>query len=236
MKPCLQTRLLGRGLALVFCVLLTGCSSIVKESGSLSSSEFKINSVAKTDINLVTETHQTIVFQALRELAFKLYKRNPNEWRKSGYRDVEEAVAELVRFPFMAVKGQRSIDCIRLSFDEGFKGDRVQAFIVGLQTMIFEAYEGQREFYIIDFLDAQKLYNSARNVEVASWLIRTKRSRSGKVFLVSSGGAGAVNLSFERLFGKIINAQDMIAQIMANRQHRVIKSTLQSMVTAFIPI
>jgi len=38
------------------------------------------------------------------------------------------------------------------------------------------------------------------------------------------------------LFGKIINAQDMIAQIMANRQHRVLKSALQSMVTAFIPI
>jgi len=130
----------------------------------------------------------------------------------------------------------KSIDCIWLSVDDDFEGDRVQAFIAGLQTMIFEAYQGQREFYMIDFLDAQKLYNSARNVEVASWLIRTKQSASGVVFLVSSGDSEEVNLSFERLFGKIINAQDMIAQIMANRQHRVLKSALQSMVTAFIPI
>jgi hypothetical protein len=149
---------------------------------------------------------------------------------------VEEAVTEFVKFPFMSINGIKSIDCIWLSVDEDIEGDRVQAFNAGLQTMIFEAYQGQREFYMIDFLDAQKLYNSARNVEVASWLIRTKQSASGAVFLVSSGDSEEVNLSFERLFGKIINAQDMIAQIMANRQHRVLKSALQSMVTAFIPI
>ena len=232
-----QVRLFSCRFFLAFCiVLLTACSSVVKQNGSLSSSEFKMASVVKTDINLVTETHQKIVFLALKELALKLYKRNPSEWRKGGYQGAEEAVTELVKFPFMSINGMKSIDCIWLSVDDDFEGDRVQAFIAGLQTMIFEAYQGQREFYMIDFLDAQKLYNSARNVEVASWLIRTKQSASGAVFLVSSGDAEEVNLSFERLFGKIINAQDMIAQIMANRQHRVLKSALQSMVTAFIPI
>ncbi|MBT4032225.1 MAG: hypothetical protein HOF12_04795 [Methylococcales bacterium] len=232
-----QVRLFSCRFLLAFCiVLLTACSSVVKQNGLLSSSEFKMASVVKTDINLVTETHQKIVFLALKELALKLYKRNPSEWRKGGYKGAEEAVTELVKFPFMSINDMKSIDCIWLSVDDGFEGDRVQAFIAGLQTMIFEAYQSQREFYMIDFLDAQKLYNSARNVEVASWLIRTKQSASGAVFLVSSGDAEEVNLSFERLFGKIINAQDMIAQIMANRQHRVLKSALQSMVTAFIPI
>ncbi len=222
---------------LAFCiVLMTGCSSIVKQNGSLRSSEFKMASVVKTDINLVTETHQKIVFEVLGKLALKLYKRNPSEWRKGGYPGAKEAVNELVKFPYKPINGMKSIDCIYLSFDDDFEGDRVQAFIAGLQTMIFEAYQGQQEFHMIDFLDAQKLYNSARNVEIASWLIRTKKSASGTVFLVSSGDTEEVNLSFERLFGKIINAQDMIAQIMANRQHRVLKSALQSMVTAFIPI
>lgn len=229
-------KLSGWFLLVFLMLLMTGCSSAVRPTGSLISSEFKMASVAKTDINLVTETHQKIVFLALKELAVKLYKRNPEEWRKSGYQGVDEAVADLIKFPYMSINGVKSIDCIWLSFDDDFKGDRVQAFIAGLQTMIFEAYQGQQEFYLIDFLDAQKLYNSARNVEVASWLIRTKLAASGSVFLVSSGDAVEVNLSFERLFGKIINAQDMIAQIMANRQHRVLKSALQSMVTAFIPL
>ena len=35
--------------------------------------------------------------------------------------------------------------------------------------MIFLACGGKTEFYITDSLDAQKLYNSARNVEIAAW-------------------------------------------------------------------
>jgi hypothetical protein len=197
---CQITKLYGCFLLVFSMLLMTGCSSVVKP-------------VLKTDINLVTEIHQKIVFLALKELALKLYKRNPSEWRKGGYQGVEEAVTELVKFPFMSINGIKSIDCIYLSLDDDFEGDRVQAFIAGLQTMILEAYQGHREFYFIGHLDTQKLYNSARNVEVASFLIRTKLSASGAVFLVTSGDAEEVNLSFERLFGKIINAQDMIALI-----------------------
>jgi len=45
-----------------------------------------------------------------------------------------------------------------------------------------------------------------------------------------------MNVSIERLFGKMINAQDMMAQIMADRSNRTIKNVLQSLITAFIPI
>jgi hypothetical protein len=67
-------------------------------------------------------------------------------------------------------------------------------------------------------------------------LIRTKRDGNNKLFLLSTGNADEVNLSFERLFGKMINAQDMMAQIIADRTNRQIKNVIQSVVTAFIPI
>jgi hypothetical protein len=67
-------------------------------------------------------------------------------------------------------------------------------------------------------------------------LIRTKYDSDNKLFLLSSGDGDELNLSFERLFGKVINAQDMMAQIMADRTNRTIKNVIQTLATAFIPI
>ena len=146
------------------------------------------------------------------------------------------AVEAITYEPFPKVAGKSSIDCIRLTFDEEYQGDRVKTFIVGLETMVLASYDGHRSFYLYNMLEAQKLYDSARNIELASWLVRTKYNSKGDLFLLSSGGSEKINLSFERLFGKMINAQDMIAQIMADRNHRQIKNVIQAVATAFIPI
>jgi hypothetical protein len=217
---------------ILFGMLLNGCAS----SPDVEGRGFEFSSVVKNDIDLVTETHQMVVFNALKRLAIKLYKRNLHEWHKGGFDSLEAAVDYLASDPFPEVEGKTSIDCIRLAFDETFQGDRVQAFVVGLETMILASYDGHRSFYIHNMLEAQKLYDSARNIELASWLIRTKYNSQGELFLLSSTGSAEVNTSFERLFGKMINAQDMIAQIMADRTHRQIKNVLQSLATAFIPI
>ncbi len=212
--------------------LLTACSS----NGDVKGRDFEMSSVIKNDIDLVSETHQQVVLAALKELAVKLYKRNPTEWKKGGYESLSAAVVSLSADPFPVVEGKSSVDCIRLAFDESFQGDRVRAFVVGLETMILNAYNGHREFYLHNMLEAQKLYDSARNIELASWLLRTKRDSHHVLFLLSSGDTEEVNLSFERLFGKIINAQDMLALIMADRTHRQIKNVIQALATAFIPI
>ncbi len=195
-----------------------------------------MRSLLKNDIDLVSETHQTIVRKALIELAIKLYKRNPNQWRKAGLASRQQAIAMLEHYPYSRINGKDGIACIRQTFDESYQGDRVQSFIAGLQTMIMHAYDNHEEFYMHNLLEAQKLYDSARNLELAAWLLRTKRKTDGTPFLYSTGEGEQINLSFERLFGKMINAQDMLAQIMADRTHRQIKNTLQSMITAFIPI
>ena len=214
-------------------MILAGCTSTHKDVNGRS---FELCSLAKNDIDLVTETHQRVVFAALKDLAVKLYKRNPRERKKEGHKSLEDAIAALSSDPFPSVNGKISIDCIRLAFDEDFNGDRVKAFVAGIETMVLNSYDGHRSFYIYNMLDAQKLYNSARNIELASWLIRTKYDSDNNLFLLSSGEGDELNLSFERLFGKMINAQDMMAQIMADRSNRTIKNVIQSLVTAFIPI
>ena len=146
------------------------------------------------------------------------------------------AVEAITRDPLPEVDGKTSIESIRLTFDEEYQGDRVKAFIAGLETMVLASYDDHRSFYIHNMLEAQKLYDSARNIELASWLIRTKYNSNGELFLLSTGGTEEINLSFERLFGKMINAQDLMAQIMADRTHRQIKNVIQQIATAFIPI
>lgn len=214
-------------------LILAGCAG---SDGEVKRQSFEVSSLVKNDIDLVTETHQRVVFASLRELAVKLYKRNPREWKKEGNASLEDAVAALSGDPFPSVGGKTSIDCIRLAFDEEFQGDRVKAFIAGLETMVLNSYDGHRSLYLYNMLDAQKLYNSARNIELASWLIRTKHDSSNTLFLLSSDEGGKMNVGIERLFGKMINAQDMMAQITADRSNRTIKNVIQSLVMAFIPI
>jgi hypothetical protein len=209
-----------------------GCSS----SRHVKGERFEISSILKNDIDLVSETHQKVVFKALKDLATKLYKRNPQEWRKEGHESIGMAVRALSMTPFPRVKGRTSIDCIHLAFNDDFEGDRVKAFIVGLESMVLASYNNNQSFYLHNLLEAQKLYDSARNIELASWLVRTKKRSDGTLFLFSSQGLDRRNVSFERLFGKMISAQDMIAQITADRSHRQIKNLIQTVATAFIPI
>ena len=61
----------------------------------------------------------------------------------------------------------------------------------------------------------------------------------GELFLMSNSSADEEisNLSYERLFGKLIATQDNMAIIMAGKKKRTIKTVIQRMATAiFIPI
>src|SRR4029434_10785011 len=93
------------------------------------------------------------------------------------------------------------------------------------------------KFYLTDTLDPQKLYNSARNVEIAAWKLANAHDERGEPLLVSNETAGDVrNLSFEREFGKMIAYQDVMAQIAALRTNRIIRRAVQTIATAaFLP-
>ncbi|HUW51765.1 MAG TPA: hypothetical protein VMV75_12195 [Sulfuricella sp.] len=202
----------------------------------------KISSLIKTDIDMVTEIHQQESFGYLRTLMEKLYRRNPREWKKSGQSSVESAIYRAFdsgqdwRFP--ELNGKRGVECFNLAFQESYQGDRVLAFITGMATMIMASYNDKAEFYVLDEIDPQKLYNSARNVEIAVWKLSNARDSRGVLFLLSNENDGTNhNLSFEREFGKLIAEQDTIARIIAEKTNRSIVRVIQSVATAvFLPI
>ncbi len=240
-RPGQRRRRLLNGVLLAAAVgALTGCArprAVPAKPGP----GFSTAQLVKTDIDRVAEAHQREVFASLRVLAEKLYRRNPRELRKSN-RTLESALERLFepwhgwRFP--ELDARRSTQAIALAFDEGYRGDRVLALIGGLGGMVQVAFQDKTEFFVLDELDPQSLYNAARNVEIAVWKLSNARSASGELFLLSNDAAGPVaNLSFEREFGKVIGHLDMLSKIIADKTDRMVVKVVQSIATAvFLPI
>lgn len=215
---------------LLIIFLATGCSTYE----GIKSKSFSLSSIAKSDIDMVEETHLESTLSHLKELADKLYKRNPAQLQKGLYSSREAAIKHIFDDQAPNQSSSASIKDIKRAFDEDFQGDRIALYISGLRGMTLSAYGNKREFFLFDDLDAQKLYNCARNFEVAAWLLRSRIERKGIPYLLNNEMGTVHNLSFERLFGKMIAEQDMIAQIIANKTHRRIKNVIQTMV--FLPI
>jgi len=128
-------------------------------------------------------------------------------------------------------------DAILEGFEPEYEGDRVYAVMYGLFTMLHGAYNGKCDLFIMDFLDAQNLYNSARNIEILVWRLKTRHTPDGNLYLTTNTCEGPVqNLSFERLFGKLISLQDTMALIVAGRRGRLLKEVLHITGMAFLPI
>jgi hypothetical protein len=221
--------------------MLSACASQgtlpAKPSSGFSASQF-----AKTDIDRVAEAHQREVFTNLKLLAEKLYRRNPRELKKSGRTTIAAGVARIFEeqhaWSFTELQGRRGTQAIYLAFQESYRGDRVLAFVAGLGGMIQASFQDKTEFFVLDDLDPQSLYNAARNVEIAVWKLSTARTVQGELFLLTNDGAGPIaNLSFEREFGKMIASLDVLSKIIADKTNRTVAKMVQSLATAvFLPI
>jgi hypothetical protein len=239
------------GVALGLCSAVVGCTTTPTFPAAAPSTgkrmppaeaEFRAGDVAKSDIDAVAEAHARECLASARLLMEKLYRRNPREWRKGNFASADAAVARAfdahAQFRFAELKYVRGTDAILLALKPDYGGDRVFAYGVGLASMVFLAYNGKTEFYLTDSLDPQKLYNSARNIEIAAWKLANARGAHGEPLLLSNEAAGEVqNLSFEREFGKMIAYQDVMARIAAQRTNRIIRRVVQTLATAvFLPI
>ena len=123
------------------------------------------------------------------------------------------------------------------------KGFRIWAISLvavgfGLLTMVDAAFEHKDSFYLFDQLDERKLYNCARNVEVAVWKLAHDRSAAGEAFLLANELDPANrNLSFEREFGRVIGLLDFLARVVADRNGRSFSRLTQSVATMiFLPV
>ena len=205
---------------------------------------FDPKQVGKSDIDRVADLHRREVFAGVRVLAEKLYRRNPREWKKGGHASIEAALDRLLDprtgWRLAEANGRRDTDAILLSLREDFAGDRVATFIAGIGGMLNAAFDNKTEFFMLDSLDPQKLYNSARNLEIAAWKLANARDASGALLLLSNDmtqGAQPANLSFEREFGKMIGNLDLLAALIADKGHRIIARVAQSLATAvFLPV
>jgi len=203
---------------------------------------FSASDLLKSDIDSAAEVHFRESLASVKLLVEKLYRRNPRELRKGRAATLESAMARAfdpgARWSFPELDNRRGIDALQLAFRSDFAGDRVFAFGVGLGSMIAQAYNDKTEFYIIDSLDAQRLYNAARNVEIAAWKLASSRTPNGEPLLLSNDmSIHAPNLSFEREIGKLIAYQDALALVMAQRTNRTIRRVTQSLATAvFLPL
>jgi len=225
-------------------LLLGGCANqnIKHKDGSSSSREFSVANLAKSDVDVACELTQREALKSLKLLTDKLYKRNPQEYRKAGMESVEAATArlfdEVPKWPESHLAKLNWEENFKLTFLEGYSGDRVYAFMSALTSMVMASYEHKSQFYVTDELSAQKLYNSARNVEIAVWKLSNAKLPSGAKYLVSNTLDGEIaNLSFEREFGKVIADQDLLAQLIEDRSNRAITRTLQGVASfVFLPI
>ena len=204
--------------------------------------DFRLSDVAKSDIDVAAEVNVRESLASARLLMEKLYRRNPRELRKGNSATMDAALARAfdppAEFRFAELGNVRGTEAILVALKPDYAGDRVFAFGVGLASMVLLSYGGKTEFYLTDTLDAQKLYNCARNIEIAAWKLANARDARGEPLILSNEIAGDVrNLSFEREFGKMIGYQDVMAQVAAQRTNRTIRRVVQTLATAvFLPI
>ncbi len=228
----------GRLLALGFAVLMVAaCQAPVQQTGEVRPRGFALDHLAKADVDMVAEIGVRQSLDYLRELARKLYVRNPAQIARGGQASREAAVRRLFDTRTHVPRGDQAAAMITQAFDASYAGDRVAALVGGMRGMLLDGYGGKQAFYLHDRLDPQRLYYLARNFEIAFWKLRHDRDVDGRLWLLSDALEGAGDLSFARLSGKLIGLQDHMAQVVADSTNRQIKNVIQGVASmVFFPL
>ncbi|KKN24209.1 hypothetical protein LCGC14_0897170 [marine sediment metagenome] len=231
-------------IVIALCSNLSACTDMLANQNGVYANidDSSIARWGKSDMDEVIEVHQRAAMKNLKALMVKLYHRNPQGRHDAKLRTIEESV----NLTFSRSNNYypqwepiKATDIVRIALDESYQGsDRVLPLIVGLRKMIMASYEDHTEFFYLTSIDGQKLYNSARNIEIAAWMLAENRNVHGQLLLLSDSVQGEHrNLSYQRLIGQLIATQDNLALIMANKSGRLLKNfvvTAASMV--FLPI
>lgn len=213
---------------LVLIVLLSACVSVPADGERGPANEaMSFDQLLQTDFNRTVTIAMRDNLDSLDRLTEKLYRRNPSEWRDAGYPDLDAALtatrdAILSARPPSDLHGLQDIEIMSVALDAAYEGDRVAAFIYGMADMIITAHNNKVRFYASDVLDATRIFNAARNVEIAAWLLTSRRDAQGNALLLANEmSEDAVNISFEREFGKIVGRLDLVANLLDENMRRV---------------
>jgi hypothetical protein len=225
------TRLVG-----LLTLVLASCSSAPPAPtprGEAPSAPMASSELAQSDTNRMATLGMRDNLSSLNLLADKLYRRNPAEWRKA-HLTREAAMAQLktaidTSTPWPDLQGKRDIAALSLALGPDFKGDRVAAFIAASADMLVTAHGNKTSFYLTDPLDAQYIYNAARNIEIAVWLLASRKTAQGQPLLLSDDiNERERNLSFAREFGKIIGRLDLLSSVLTEKYRRAVITYVQN--------
>jgi hypothetical protein len=202
-----------------------------------------LRNLAKSDIDFIADAHLREVNRLMQNLMVKLYKRNPRELAKGSGVSAEQRQQQLFASPgrliFAELDNRQGTEALELAFDPKFSGDRVFAVMVGMAGMVRSSYNWQEEQFLFDSLDPQLLFNCARNLEILAWRLSNRRDAGGELLLLTNSRPGEEeNLSFERLYGKMIAVQDMLAFIVAGKVDRGLSRVAQGALSSavFLPM
>lgn len=229
-----------RWLVVALAVLAVACSTKMGKDGR-SETTVDPKYLVKTEIDRVADTARAEAVAGLLVIADKLYKRNPKEWKSAGVASRDAALERLKlrqQRPWPELNGAREGQAAALAFSEAYSGDRVAALMYGLLTMVDAAFEHKDEFFILDSLNETKLYNCARNMDVAVWKLGHDRNATGELFLLANElDPNNRNISFEREFGRIMGLLDLMAKIVADRNGRSFSRLTHAVATTiFLPV
>lgn len=235
---------IGFGLALVSIVMLSGCMTASADGTTGPSHEaMSFDQLLQTDFNRTVTIAMRDNLDSLYRLQEKLYRRNPREWRKSGHADLKSALAHGRHAILNAqaprdLRGLQDIEILSVALDPAYQGDRVAAFIFGMADMILTAHHGKSRFYVSDALDATRIYNAARNVEIAAWLLGSRRDKQDHALLLANEiSDDSANVSFEREFGQLVGRLDLVANLLDENLRRVGINYVQGLLFfSFLPV
>ncbi len=181
--------------------------------------------------------------QSLYLLMNKLYLRNPEELRKSGFLDARTAEKQVrmaieQQQPLPTLGGKKDLAALSYAMSPEFLGDRVGAFIYAIGSMLVTAHGNRLEFYMTDTIDPRFVSNAARNIEKATWLLSQRQNKDGKLLLFSNEiSEEGSNLSFAVEFGKIVARLDLLTQMLDERYRRIGLNYAQSLLFLnFLPV
>ena len=228
-------------------LVLTACTTPPAPTprGEVQSAPMSATELAQSNVNRMATLGMRDNLASLMLLADKLYRRNPTEWRKA-YPSREVAVAKLkasidTSTAWPDLQGKRDIAALSLALGQDFRGDRVAAFIYASADMLITAHGNKTAFYLTDALDAQYVYNAARNIEIAVWLLASRKNTQGLPLLLSDEiNERERNLSFEREFGKVIGRLDLLSSMLTEKYRRAVITYVQNLLGGtflqFLPV
>ncbi|WP_223488138.1 hypothetical protein [Pseudomonas sp. A-RE-19] len=181
--------------------------------------------------------------ESLYLLMNKLYLRNPEELKKSGFLEVgiaEKQVRMAIeqQQPLPTLGGKKDLAALSYAMSPEFLGDRVGAFIYAIGSMLVTAHGNQLEFYMTDAINPTFVSNAARNIEKATWILSQRQNKQGEPLLFSNEiSEEGSNLSFAVEFGKIVARLDLLTQMLDERYRRIGLNYAQSLLFLnFLPV